>query len=147
MATIFDVPSKELINRIANYLKENKIIEPPPWALFIKTGAHKERPPTNPEWWYIRCASILRKIYIHGPIGVSRLRKMYGGRRRRGLKPPRFYKGSGNIVRKALQQLEKAGLVEKINKKGRVLSSKGRSFLDNMAQIIIKESKRRVKNV
>jgi small subunit ribosomal protein S19e len=147
MVTIFDVPSKELINRIANYLKENKIIEPPPWALFIKTGAHKERPPTNPEWWYIRCASILRKIYIHGPIGVSRLRKMYGGRRRRGLKPPRFYKGSGNIVRKALQQLEKAGLVEKINKKGRVLSSKGRSFLDNMAQIIIKESKRRVKNV
>lgn len=147
MVTIFDVSSKELIDRIAKYLKENKIIEPPSWALFVKTGVYKERPPTNPDWWYVRCASILRKLYLHGPIGVSRLRKMYGGRRRHGLKPPHFWKGSGSIVRKALQQLEKAGLVEKINKKGRVLSSKGRSFLDNMAQIIIKESKRRVKSV
>lgn len=147
MVTIFDIPPKELINKIANYLKENKIIEPPPWALYVKTGVHKERPPTNPDWWYVRSASILRKLYIHGPIGISRLRKMYGGRRRHGLKPPHFWKGSGSIIRKSLQQLEKAGLVEKINREGRILSPKGRSFLDNIAQIIIKESKRRVKNV
>jgi len=70
---------------------------------------------------------------IESPVGVSRLRTAYGGRKNRGHAPEHFYKGSGNIIRKALQELEKLGLVEK-TPKGRVITPKGRSFLDNLAK-------------
>ncbi len=90
--------------------------------------------PHDPEnWWYVRCASLLRKIYIKEPIGVSRLKTIYGGRQSRGSKPEHFKKGSGSIIRKALQQLENAGLVAKEEKKGRKLTARGRSFLDRVA--------------
>jgi len=128
----------KLIEKVAAYLKENKVIEPPPWAMFVKTGVHKERPPQNPDWWYIRAAAIMRKLYLKGPLGVSRLRTMYGGRHRRGHRPPKFAKGSGAIIRKILQQLEAAGLAEKADKKGRVLTKKGRELLEEAAKVVLK---------
>jgi len=127
-----------LIEKVAAYLKENKVIEPPQWAMFVKTGVHKERPPQNPDWWYIRAAAIMRKLYLKGPIGVSRLRTAYGGRHRRGHRPPKFAKGSGAIIRKILQQLEEAGLAEKADRKGRVLTKKGRELLEEAAKIVLK---------
>jgi len=128
----------KLVQKVAVYLKENKVIEPPPWAPFVKTGVHKERPPQDPDWWYIRAAAIMRKLYIRGPIGVSRLRTLYGGRHRRGHRPPKFAKGSGAIIRKILQQLEDAGLVQKADKKGRILTPKGRELLEEAAKIVLK---------
>ncbi|MEX2701661.1 MAG: 30S ribosomal protein S19e [Candidatus Baldrarchaeia archaeon] len=133
MATVYDVPADILIRRIAEELKKSDKIKPPEWAAYVKTGAHKENPPVDPDWWYIRCASILRKLYIHGPVGVSRLRTAYGGRKNRGVKPEHFRKGSGAIIRKILQQLEEAKLVEKADKSGRRLTPLGRSFLDRLA--------------
>jgi len=128
----------KLIQKVAVYLKENRVIEPPPWAVFVKTGVHKERPPQDPDWWYIRAAAIMRKLYIRGPIGVSRLRTLYGGRHRRGHRPPKFAKGSGAIIRKILQQLEAAELVQKVDKRGRVLTPKGRELLEEAAKIVLK---------
>jgi len=103
----------------------------PEWARFVKTGVNRERPPEQEDWWYIRAASILRKIQIKQPIGVNRLRKIYGGRKNRGHKPEHKYKGSGSIIREILQQLEEAGFVKK-DKKGRVLTPKGKEFLKNV---------------
>lgn len=128
----------KLIEKVAGYLKENRVIEPPPWAMFVKTGVHKERPPQDPDWWYVRAAAIMRKLYLRGPLGVSRLRTIYGGRHRRGHRPPKFAKGSGAIIRKILQQLEEAGLMEKADKKGRRLTAKGRKLLDEAAKAVIK---------
>ena len=80
MVTVYDIPADDLIRKLAEYLKENvSETTPPTWAAFVKTGAHVERTPSDPDWWYVRCASILRKTYKEGPIGVSRLRKHYGG--------------------------------------------------------------------
>jgi small subunit ribosomal protein S19e len=90
-------------------------------------------PPTNPDWWYVRCASVLRRIYIDGPVGVSRLRSFYGGKKRKGVATGAFAKGSGSVVREALQQLEKAGYVKKL-KVGRQMTPEGQAFLDNMAR-------------
>lgn len=38
----------ELIKSTARYLKENKLVSPPKWALFVKTGVSKDRPPPGP---------------------------------------------------------------------------------------------------
>lgn len=140
MPTTYDVPPSILIERLAKYLEDNvDAIKPPEWAPYVKTGAHAERAPQNPDWWHIRCASLLRKVYIKGPIGIEHLRSEYGGRKDRGTRPEHTRKGGGAIIRKALQQLEKAGLVETIRGKGRVITSEGRRLLDSLSADIKEE--------
>jgi small subunit ribosomal protein S19e len=134
-----------MIQRLATYIKENiSEVSPPSWSPFVKTGSHAERPPQNPDWWYIRCASILRKIYFKGPVGVSRLRSKYGGRVRRGNAPDHSREGGGSIIRKALQQLEKAGYVRTIEKEGREITNEGRSLLDSLANQLVKKEKKSI---
>lgn len=143
MTTAYDVPADVLIGRITNYIKGNvREITPPEWAAFVKTGSHVERAPQDPDWWYVRTASMLRKLYVKGPVGVSRLRKDYGGRKRRGVRPAHFARAGGKIIRSILQQLEAAGLVEKADNGGRAVSAKGRSLLDAMSGQIKREMDR-----
>lgn len=139
MTTIFDVPPKDLIDAVAKKLQSDKTIGVPDANTFSRTGVTKENPPMNKDWWYIRCASILRKIYVSNVVGVEHLRAEYGGKRDRGSKPYKARRGSGTIVRRAVQQLEKAGYVSKIKGKGRVLTPKGRSFLDNTSHEVMKD--------
>lgn len=126
----------KLVTAAALKLKEK--MEIPEWAKFVKTGAGKERQPDNSEWWYIRSASVLRKIYLNGPIGVQRLRSIYGNLKNRGHKPSHFKRGSGKILRVILQDLEKTGYVaqNKKGKKGRIVTSDGQKFLDHIAKDI-----------
>jgi small subunit ribosomal protein S19e len=143
MASIYDVDANELIEKAAKELAKNENIKAPEWADYVKTGVHKERAPARSDWWYLRAAAVLRTVYRYGPIGVSKLRIKYGGRKRRGHKPERFYPGSGNIIRKILQQLEKAGYLKKEEKeqhKGRKISNTGVSLLDKIATEIYKST-------
>ncbi len=135
MVTALEVPADKLIERLAEYLKENvPEVKPPEWAFYVKTGSHKEKPPESPDWWYYRAASILRKLYkSSGPIGIETFRTIYGGRKNYGSAPEHFVKGSGSIVRRILQQLEKAKLVRKVKGKGRVITPQGRALLDRLA--------------
>ncbi len=134
MVTVVDVDPQKLIEKTAEELK--KKIKMPEWALYVKTGAHKERPPDKVEWWHMRAASLLRKIYMDGPIGISRLRTFYGGRKNLGHQPSHFRKAGGKIIRTILQDLEKLGLVktQKKGKKGRTITPKGQKFLDKIAK-------------
>lgn len=132
MTTVYDIPAEMLIPQVARDLKELPAIQPPEWATVVKTGIHKEMPPEDPDWWYARVASVLRRIYIDGPVGVERLRSVYGGNKNLGSNPNHFRKGSGSILRRALQQLEAAGFVEKVAG-GRQVSAQGRAFIDGVA--------------
>lgn len=138
MTTVFDVPAAEMIDKLAGILKENENIVPPAWAGNVKTGVHKELPPNNEDWWYVRCAAVLRKIYTDGPIGIERLRSVYGGKKDNGSQPFHKAKGSGSIARKSVQQLEAAGFLQKV-KDGRTVSPKGRSMMDNAAHELKQE--------
>ncbi|MDR1721927.1 MAG: 30S ribosomal protein S19e [Methanobrevibacter sp.] len=138
MVTVYDVPADLLINRVAEDFNKNDKINPPVWANFVKTGVHKERKPDSVDWWYVRCASLLRRVYVDGPVGISSLRTFYGGKKDRGVNPEKFRKSSGAIIRGALHQLEDAGYLKKI-KGGRVVTAEGKSFLDKSSNEIAKE--------
>lgn len=134
MPTPYDVPATILIEKLAQHLKEEvDAITPPTWTPFVKTGVFTQRPPDDPDWWFTRCASVLRKIYVKGPIGIEKLRQEYGGKLDRGAKPEHAQKGSGAIARNAIQQLQKAGLVTGQRNEGRVVSSAGRQLLDRLS--------------
>ena len=139
MTTVYDVPAGELIDRVAEELKKNNSISPPEWADIVKTGVHREKAPTEPDWWYKRVAAVLRKVYIKGPIGSSQLAALFGGPVDRGSKPYHAWSGSRAIIRHSLQQLDAAGLVEKDKNKGRKVSPTGQKLLDNQSHEIFKE--------
>lgn len=141
----YDVPADKLIAAVVAELKKSAPeVKPPSWAQFVKTGMSKERAPTQKDWWHIRAASMLRKIGMLGPIGTSKLAVQYGSRKNMGMAPERFRQGSTNIIRKILQQLEKAGLIKHGAKgvhKGRMITPKGHSLLDKSSDGIMKELK------
>lgn len=135
---VLDIEGSKFVNELAKRLKNIKEFSMPEWAKYVKTSAGNERPPDNPDWWYYRSASILRQLYIKGIIGVERLSKKYKRKKRNKAYPACVFKGSRKIIRTILQQAEKAGFVEKIEKpkKGRQLTKKGKAFLEEIAKSI-----------
>jgi len=136
ISPVYEMPSDKYNQQLASALKEIPEFKEPEWALFVKTGVAKTRPPQEKDFWYKRAASILRQIYINKIVGVSKLRTRYGSKKNRGMKPERFKKASGKIIRTILQQAEAAGLLEKQiepgKRAGRKLTVKGREFLENI---------------
>ena len=139
MAKVYDVPADIFINKLSEDLK-NQDIPAPDWSAFVKTGTHADKPPQNSGWWHVRCASILRKIYLHGPLTVNDMRTIYGDGKRKMYYGARHHRdASGAIIRNAAHALEKLGYVEQVEKKGRILSRQGMKKLDNLATEILGE--------
>jgi small subunit ribosomal protein S19e len=135
MADVKTIEAHKYNKSLAEALKSIPELKEPEWASFVKTGVNKERPTAEPDFWYIRTASVLRQIYIHNVVGTQRLRTRYGGKKNRGGKPSKFKKSGGKIIRTILQQAEAAGLVEKVKgkKSGRKLTDKGKQLLEENA--------------
>jgi len=134
---VYDVPAAELIKRASEDFK--KEMQQPAFVPYVKTGVSRERAPQSKDWWFVRTASILYRIYKDGPVGTEGLRTYYGGRKNRGLKPERFKKASGKVIRTCLQALEKSGYIQRDkSKKGRIVSPKGQSYLEKSAEEIKK---------
>lgn len=145
MKAIHETHRQELVAETALELKKIDVIKAPEWSIFVKTGTSKQRPPVENDWWYTRAASVLIKTMRKGPIGVSKLRVVYGSKKRRGHKPPEFRLSSGNILRKIIQQLEKAELVKQAEvsgHKGRVIAPKGVSLVNSAAKNAAKKIKK-----
>lgn len=139
MTNVHDVPANILIKEIANDLKNNKKVKIPEYAMYVKTGCSRERAPQDPDWWYVRMAAILRKSYVNGFVTVEKLRTYFGGKKNRGVRPEKFRKASGKIIRDCLHDLEALGLVIKVEKKGRTISPKGQKYIDLLCKDILKK--------
>lgn len=135
---VYDMNAQEYNLKLAEALKNVPEFKKPEWIDYVKSGSSRERPINDPGFWHKRAASILRQIYKNKTKGVNRLRTKYGGRKNRGVKPERFRRGGGKIIRTILQQSDKAGFTE-ISKKirgvkesssGRKMTDKGKKFLE-----------------
>ena len=137
MSSVFELNAQEYNLKLAEALKSIPEFKQPEWADYVESGPAKERPIDEEDFWYKRSASILRQIYKKKIIGVSRLRTKYGTKKDRGMKPEKFRKGSGKIIRTILQQSDAAGFTEiakdlkgvKSRRPGRQLTEKGKTFM------------------
>ncbi len=136
---VYDFEQQEYNIKLAEALKKVPELKKPEWVEFVKSSHGKERPINDEDFWHKRAASILKQIYKNKLMGVSRLRTKYGTKKNRGMKPERFVKGSGKIIRTLLQQLDKAGFTEIIKaqkgtkiKSGRRLTEKGKNFMESV---------------
>ncbi len=138
---VYEISAQEYNLKLAEALKKIPEFKEPEWVQFVKSGTAKERPIDDPDFWYKRSASILRQIYKKGIVGVNRLRTKYGSKKNRGMRPERFKRGSGKIIRVILQQSDAAGFTEiakiikgvRSKKPGRQLTQRGKKFLEEMA--------------
>jgi small subunit ribosomal protein S19e len=136
MANVYEVDSGKLVGVAAQRLKEKGIAKPV-YADYVKTGPSKERIPSQKDFWYIRSASLLRQVYVSGPVGVSRLRTRYGSRKGHVVSRHHHMRAGGSMITDALNALEKAGYVKK-GKQGREITASGKSFLDKIANEIVR---------
>ncbi|MGC8676297.1 MAG: 30S ribosomal protein S19e [Candidatus Micrarchaeia archaeon] len=136
MANINEVNAQKLVESVAAKLKQQNM-PAKSYVGIVKSGAGKERVPSQEDFWYVRSASLLRRLYINGPVGISRLRTYFGSRKRHVSKVRHHhYKAGGSIITDSLNALEKLGYVAK-TKQGRVLTPKGRSLLDKAANELV----------
>ncbi|KAG5677219.1 hypothetical protein PVAND_006995 [Polypedilum vanderplanki] len=107
----------------------------------VKTSKAKDLGPVNSDWFYVRCASILRRMYHRGPIGVGGVKKIFGSRKRNGVCPSHYCRADGAVSRRALQALEHIKLIEKHSDGGRKLTPQGQRDLDRIASQIVATSR------
>ena len=135
MTTLYDVPADALIEALADELEDR--VEEPEWGQFAKTGASRELPPEQDDFYAVRAASLLRKVAVDGPVGIERLATEYGGSKggsnRYQVAPAKRADGSRNVIRTILQDLEEEDLVETADGEGRRITAEGRSLLDDTA--------------
>ncbi|TKR92693.1 hypothetical protein L596_007297 [Steinernema carpocapsae] len=128
-----DVDQRAVVKHIAAFLKKSGKVKIPEWADLVKLGVAKELAPMDPDWYFVRTASIARRLYVRSPAGIGAFRKVYGQSINRGTRPSHFKQASGSVIRKALQTLEAIKWVEKHPDGGRILSKQGRKDLDRIA--------------
>jgi len=140
--TVKDVPPQEFIVALAQHFKKAQKIELPEWHDVVKTGPSRELAPQNPDWYYIRAASVARKIYLQGGRGLGAFAQIYGASQRRGMSRPHHVKASRGLVRHILQQLEQLDYIsKKDNATGRYITAAGRKELDTIANQVQKAAK------
>merc|ERR1712113_392601 len=132
-ATVRDVAADEYIAALAKGLKA-KDFPVPKYADIIKTATHKELGPSDPDWYYIRAASVSRRVYLKKGLGVGALRRWYGGRARRGTKKNRYHYASSGLIRNILKSLEDMDFVKVVKANGertngRKITRRGQQFM------------------
>lgn len=135
-----DVAAPAFITAYAEHLKNSDKFELPVWTDTVKTGVFKELAPYGDDWYYIRAASIARKIYLNPGMGVGQLRRWYGGNYRNGVRTEHFRKANSGIIRSVLLQLETMRVTEKLENGGRRVSRVGQQDLDRIAGSVIREA-------
>jgi small subunit ribosomal protein S19e len=137
-----EVCAVKFIETLSVSLRDVKKITRPAETEYIKTGHRQELSPTNPDWYYIRVASVLRRLYTeqishpdkvkHG-FGTMWFARVYGGAKNNGHKPSHTVTGSKSLVRRILQSLETHKLVSQMPKGGRALTPTGVAYLEEIA--------------
>ncbi|VVB69853.1 30S ribosomal protein S19e [uncultured archaeon] len=117
------------IEKLAKALEGIESLKQPEWIMNVKSGSSRERLPQQENFWYLRLASMLRTIYLKGPIGTNTLRGKYGKRTDHLVRRSHYRKAGGKIIRLGLQKLEGAKLVTKDKNKGRIATPAGVSLI------------------
>jgi small subunit ribosomal protein S19e len=95
-------------------------------------------PPFDPDWYFVRAASIARKIYLNGGIGVGALAHWYGKvNKGKKTKPAHHATASRGLIRHILIQLERIGVVESLEDGGRKVTKEGQKDLDTIARSVV----------
>ncbi|MCL5430121.1 MAG: 30S ribosomal protein S19e [Candidatus Marsarchaeota archaeon] len=133
MSNVYDTNPQELVKAAAQKLKEK--VKKPDYINYVKSGSDKERTPQDPDFFFVRSASVLRQVYLNGPVGVSRLRTRYGSGKEHRVHRHHHIRSGGSVISDSFKALEQLNYIKK-TKRGRVITPQGKSFLDKTCKEI-----------
>merc|ERR1712076_126360 len=137
--TVKDVNPQLFVKAFAAHLKKSKL-KVPEFVEIVKTSKGNELGPTDPDWFYVRAASVARHVYLRPNVGVGAVRKIYGSAKRNGTRPNHFCLGSSSVARKVLQSLEGIKLITKDVNGGRSIAPTGRRDMDRIAGQVVENA-------
>jgi small subunit ribosomal protein S19e len=132
-ATLRDVPANKWVKTMAAHLKQEGKLVVPKITELVKTSHGRERAPQNDDWFYIRCAAVLRRVYLRPGTGCGGLGKAFANKKNNGSAPEHTVKASRGALQWACQALQKINLVKPGKIKGRVITKEGRKKVDSVA--------------
>ena len=139
-ATIKDVKAFRWIKVMAKHLKQEGKLFVPNCTEYIKTSHGRERAPQNLDWYYIRCAAVLRRVYIRPGVGLGGLSKKFSNKKNRGSRPEIYCKAAKGPLHWCCKSLEGLKLIVKGKESGRVLTKEGRKRCDTIASNVLYRS-------
>eukprot|EP00759_Apiculatamorpha_spiralis_P007309 PhF_6_TR14306/c0_g1_i1/m.22975/K02966/RP-S19e, RPS19; small subunit ribosomal protein S19e len=131
-----DVDADQWIKGFAAHLKQQGQLDVPEFVDFAKTGISRVLSPQNPDWYYVKAAAVLRRVYLRPFTGIGGLRRVFAktwGRSR----PQHLVLAAGGVTRKVLQSLEKLNLLTKSEDGGRVITKSARRDCDRIAMKVL----------
>ena len=97
--TVLDVDYNVFINALANKLKADGKLAQPDWTQFVKTGVTRQYSPNEQNWYYLKAAAILRRVYIQGPLGIKDFRKIFASEKQSCVGKSHHVLASGKLCR------------------------------------------------
>jgi len=131
-----DVDAFKWIKGFAAHLKTQGQLEVPEFVDYTKTSSAKTLAPQDPDWYYVRSAAVLRRVYLRPFTGIGGLSKVFGSAYGKS-RPMHFRTAAKGVLRHVLQSLEKLGLLTKSDDGGRVITKAARRDCDRVAMKVL----------
>ncbi|AAZ10777.1 ribosomal protein S19, putative [Trypanosoma equiperdum] len=132
-ATLRDVHPWRWVKICSQHFKQEGKMMVPNCAEIVKTSHGRERAPQNPDWYYIRCAAVLRAVYLRPGVGYGGLSKRFSSKKNRGSRPEITTRASKGLLHWCCKSLTKLELLEKCKGAGHRVTKLGRKVADTIA--------------
>lgn len=135
MEQAYRVKAAPLIEAIKETLKSKNDIKLPENYDLIKTSHGKQYSPEDPNWFYVRMASIVRTVMCKGSVSLKTLARKHSCRKNGGVRPSRYAKASDFVNASAVEQLIKIGWFN-FQSKNDILTSNAKEVLGEIIEKI-----------
>lgn len=135
-ATLRDVNAWRWIKSAARHFKQEGKLFVPNCTELVKSSHGRERAPQNQDWYYIRCAAILRALYLRPGEGYGGLSKRFASKKNNGSRPEHGVRACKGLLHWGCKSLTQLGLVEPGAESGQRLTKKGKKFVDGVAFLV-----------
>ncbi len=132
-ATIRDVAANKWIRAMAQHLKQEGKLFVPNCTEIVKQSHGNDRAPQNPDWFYYRCAAVLRRIYVRPGTGYGGLSKAFAIKKNNGSNREHTVRAARGMLHWACRSLEGLKLIAKGKSSGRVITKEGKKRADTVA--------------
>ena len=132
-ATVRDVSANKWVRAMAGHLKQSGKLFVPNCTELMKQCNANQRAPQNPDWYFYRCAAVLRRVYCRPGTGYGGMGKAFGMLKNNGSRPEKTVKALRGLLHWACRSLEGLKLIQKGKEQGRILTREGRRACDTIA--------------
>ena len=132
-ATMMDVPANKWIKTMAQHLKQSGKCFVPNCTELMKPSHANQLAPSNEDWYFYRCAAVLRRVYNRPGVGYTSLAKSFSMKKNNGSRPEKTIYAARGLLHWVCRSLEGVNLIAKGKQSGRVITKEGKRKADAIA--------------